>query len=177
MTTAPVATVAVEPWRNRIVAEGDVPPAELIPNPENWRDHPAFQQEALEEAMNRVRGWVRRVLVNRLTGRIVDGHLRVFLALRRGEAVVPVEYVELTEEEERFVLATLDPLSALAMANRSKLGALQGAIQEDGKVAAMFKDLRRQVENSPEKEPPAEFPTPDENMNRECPKCAYKWKE
>jgi ParB-like chromosome segregation protein Spo0J len=48
-------------------------------------------------------GWVAEVLVNRTTGHIVDGHLRVELALAPQESTIPVTYAELTEDEERLV--------------------------------------------------------------------------
>lgn len=69
-------------WRNRIVGHADVPPAELVPNPRNWRSHPLEQQRALAGALAEV-GWVAEVLVNRTTGHVVDGHLRIELALAR----------------------------------------------------------------------------------------------
>ena len=100
-------------WQSRIVGEGEVDPAELNPHPQNWRVHPDLQAEALEEALDKL-GWIQRVVVNKRTGRLIDGHLRVELARRRKEARVPVLYVDLDEEEERLALATLDPLSALA---------------------------------------------------------------
>ena len=64
------------------------------------------------------------VLVNRTTGHIVDGHLRIELALARDEPTVPVTYFELTDEEERLVLASLDPLAAMASAEQEQLAAL-----------------------------------------------------
>ncbi len=101
------------PWRSRIVGHGEVAPADLVPNPENWRSHPQEQRDALGGALEDV-GWVMEVIVNQTTGNLVDGHLRLDLALSRGEPFVPVTYVELTHDEERLVLATLDPLAAMA---------------------------------------------------------------
>jgi hypothetical protein len=43
-------------------------------------------------------GWVAEVLVYRSTGNVVDGHLRIELALARDEPVVPVTYLELSED-------------------------------------------------------------------------------
>jgi ParB-like chromosome segregation protein Spo0J len=106
-----LATDAPAAWRNRIVDHADVPPADLLPNPRNWRSHPAEQQRALGGALAEV-GWVAEVMVNRTTGNVVDGHLRIELALAREEPSVPVTYVELSEDEERLVLASLDPLAA-----------------------------------------------------------------
>ena len=110
-------------WRNRIVGHADVAPAELVPNPRNWRSHPQEQQRALAGALGEV-GWVAEVLVNRTTDHVVDGHLRIELALARHEPIVPVTYVELSEDEERLVLASLDPLAAMATAEKDALEAL-----------------------------------------------------
>jgi ParB-like chromosome segregation protein Spo0J len=122
MTTESSASSAAA-WRNRIVGHADVAPAELVPNPRNWRSHPQEQQRALAGALGEV-GWVAEVLVNRTTGHVVDGHLRIELALARHEPTVPVTYVELSEDEERLVLASLDPLAAMATAEQEQLAAL-----------------------------------------------------
>ncbi len=110
-------------WRSRIVGESEVPPSELVANPLNWRTHPKRQVDALGGLLGEV-GWVQRVIVNRTTGHVVDGHARVALATARGEAVVPVVYVELTPEEERLVLASLDPIGAMAHSDPHVLDAL-----------------------------------------------------
>jgi DNA modification methylase len=121
MTTEVRATTRT--WRNRIVGHAEVPPGELIANPRNWRAHPAEQQRALSGALAEV-GWVAEVLVNRTTSHVVDGHLRIELALSRDEPAIPVTYVELTETEERLVLASLDPIGAMADADALALESL-----------------------------------------------------
>ena len=128
-------------WRNRIVGHGEEAPAELVPNERNWRRHPASQAKALGGALAEI-GWVQQVVVNRTTGRLVDGHLRLELALARNEPVVPVTYVELSEEEERVVLATLDPIGAMADADTTKLAELlRDLAPADGALAAMLAEL------------------------------------
>jgi hypothetical protein len=117
-------------WQNRIVGEGVEAPDQLLANPSNWRIHPKHQQDALSAVLDNV-GWVQRVIINRTTGHIVDGHLRVSLAISRNEATVPVVYVELTEDEERAVLATIDPLSAMAATDSAKLAELLASVQVD----------------------------------------------
>lgn len=102
-----------DPWRNRIVGEADVDPAMLRGHPQNWRRHPDRQRAAINGVLDSI-GWVQRILVNRTTGRVIDGHLRLEEAFKRGETTVPVVYVELTESEEKTALATLDPIGALA---------------------------------------------------------------
>jgi len=117
-------------WRNRIVEHGEVDPATLVPNPRNYRRHPDRQLSALTGALDEV-GWVAPVTVNRTTGRLVDGHARVELALQNGVRSVPVQYVELSEAEEAIVLATLDPISALAGQDAAALDSLLDEIATD----------------------------------------------
>ena len=115
-------------WRNRIVDSGEEAPDQLLANPNNWRIHPKFQQDALAAILDEV-GWVQDVIVNRTTGHLVDGHLRVQLALRRGELTIPVKYVELTTEEELKIITTLDPLGAMASKDRKKFQELLDEIE------------------------------------------------
>lgn len=121
---------APAPWRNRIVGSGEAAPAELMPNPANWRQHPREQRRALTGALATV-GWVQQALVNKRTGHLVDGHARVEEAIAKGEASVPVLYVDLSEEEEALVLATLDPIAAMATADQEAIGELVGGISVD----------------------------------------------
>jgi hypothetical protein len=106
-------------WQNRIVGEGEEAPDQLLANPRNFRIHPSHQQRALGAVLDKV-GWVTRVIVNKRTGNLIDGHLRVTLAMRRNEPKIPVTYVDLSEHEEAVILATIDPLSALAARDDAK---------------------------------------------------------
>ncbi len=131
------------PWRSRITDHAEVSPRELVPNPRNWRTHPAEQQRALAGALGEV-GWVTEVIVNRTTGRVVDGHLRIELALERSEPTVPVTYVELTEEEEGLVLATLDPIGAMADAETQALESLLASLDPaDAELRSFIDELTR----------------------------------
>jgi ParB-like chromosome segregation protein Spo0J len=123
-------------WRNRIVGHADVPPADLVANPRNWRSHPPEQQRALAGALAEV-GWVAEVLVNLTTGHVVDGHLRIELAISRSEPNVPVTYVELTEAEERLVLASLDPIGGMADAEALALEYLLADLKPADAVRAL----------------------------------------
>ena len=111
---------AAPAWANRIVGSGTEAPDQLLANPTNWRVHPKAQQEALAGVLDQVGSWPS-VLVNQRTGHVVDGHLRVALAISRGEPSIPVLYVDLSEDEERLVLASLDPLAAMATTDEAKL--------------------------------------------------------
>lgn len=115
-------------WQNRIVGHGAEAPDQIMANPRNWRIHPSDQQLALAGSLGAV-GWVRSVTVNRRTGFLVDGHARVLLAMRHGEASIPVEYVDISDEEEALVLATLDPLAAMAGADAQMFAGLMASIE------------------------------------------------
>jgi DNA modification methylase len=110
-------------WRNRITKSAEVAPETILPNPENYREHPDRQQRLMSGALNEL-GWVQPVIVNSRSGRLIDGHMRVALAIRRAEKTVPVNYVDLSEEEERVALATIDPLGELARQNDNDLRSL-----------------------------------------------------
>ena len=117
-------------WQNRIVGEGEVAAVDLVPHPQNWRKHPASQGTVLAQTLDGV-GWVQRVIVNKRTGRMLDGHLRAELARKQGEQTpVPVVYVDLSEDEERTVLATLDPIAGMAIADEATLAGLVRSIED-----------------------------------------------
>nr|MDT0251532.1 DNA modification methylase [Endozoicomonas sp.] len=110
-------------WQDRIIGQGKENPEQLLANPQNWRIHPKSQQDALKGALDQI-GWIQQVIVNQRTGHLVDGHLRVELSLREGETEVPVIYVDLSEDEEKLALATIDPLSAMAETDQAMLDSL-----------------------------------------------------
>ena len=83
-------------WKNRIVGHGTEDPSQLVSNPFNWRIHPTHQRHAVKDALDQV-GWIQEAVINRTTGNVVDGHLRIDLAVEQGETEIPVQYVELTE--------------------------------------------------------------------------------
>lgn len=95
---------------------------ELLANPRNWRLHPDNQRAALDKVLDMV-GWVQNVIVNRRTGFVIDGHLRADMAISKGEKV-PVQYVDLSPEEESLILATFDRLTAMAGVDSEKLSEL-----------------------------------------------------
>jgi ParB-like chromosome segregation protein Spo0J len=131
--------------RNRIVGSGEEAPDSPLLNPKNWRTHSADQEAALEGLLTEV-GWVQTVVVNRTTGNLVDGHLRVSLARKRGEKIVPVVYVELSPAEEELVLATLDPLGDLAGIDSRKLeGLLAGLNPDSVALTKLVADLESEL--------------------------------
>ena len=128
-------------WRNAIVGYGDEDPATLTAHPQNWRQHPKRQADALSGVLGDV-GWIAPVIVNRTTGHTIDGHLRIELARQRGEATVPVAYVELSPEQEAEALLTFDPIAALAETERANMDALLRDVEtENSDVQALLASL------------------------------------
>jgi hypothetical protein len=98
-------------------------PAELAENPRNWRTHPDTQLAALADAIADV-GWAGACLYNERTNRLIDGHLRRTIGLVQGTNKIPVLVGNWSEEQELRILATLDPIGALAQADSAKLESL-----------------------------------------------------
>ena len=63
-------------WQSRIVGQGETDPRSIQFNKFNWRQHPQTQQRAMKGVLDEI-GWVQQIIVNRRTGHLVDGHLRV----------------------------------------------------------------------------------------------------
>lgn len=132
-------------WHNRIVGYGEERPDDLLANPKNWRVHPKHQQDALSGVLSEV-GVVQNVLVNKVTNTLIDGHLRVTLAMRSGQPTIPVTYVELTEAEEALILATFDPISALAATDTALLeDLLRDVSTGEESVQQMLSDFAEQA--------------------------------
>ena len=110
-------------WQNRITRYGEAAPGELLANEKNWRTHPQAQQDALEGALRTV-GVVQNIIVNERSEKLLDGHLRVEMAIRSGQPTVPITFVDLSDEEEALILATIDLVTGLAGTNQELLDSL-----------------------------------------------------
>lgn len=107
-------------WKNRIVGYGMIDPNTVNLNPLNFRDHPDNQRDMMDSILDEV-GWVQGVIINKTTGNLIDGQMRVEEAIEKGELEVPFAYVELTPEEERKVLLTFNPVATFYKDNQDKL--------------------------------------------------------
>jgi hypothetical protein len=126
--------------KNRIVSRGMMDPAKLKAHPMNFRMHPEPQRKALEAVLSEV-GWVQDVIVNKTTGNILNGHLRVDIAKQKGEKV-PTVWVNLTEAEERMILAVFDPIGGLAVVDDDQLaGLLAETTFKSDDLTAMIESL------------------------------------
>jgi DNA modification methylase len=127
--------------RDRIKELRRVPASELRPSPRNWRTHPTKQRDALRGVLAEI-GIADAVLARELpdgTLELIDGHLR---AEEIGAGEIPVLVLDVTEDEAGKMLATLDPLAAMAEADPAKLDALLREIETGSEaVAALLTEL------------------------------------
>lgn len=105
-------------------------PKDLADNPSNWRLHPKSQTQALKDVVAEV-GFAGALLYNETTGRLIDGHARK--SLFKGQKV-PVLIGSWTEDQERKILVTLDPLSAMAAPNQDALLSLLQSVEFSSKA-------------------------------------------
>lgn len=113
-------------WEDRRVKIGYETAEELAYcfNPDNWRGHPEVQADALDDSLDLL-GWVGSVKKNVQTNRIFDGHLRVTRALVKDPTLqIPVDYYDLTPDEELLALQIHDAITEQAQPIPEKLSTL-----------------------------------------------------
>ena len=112
-----------------------VPASDLRPNPRNWRTHPAAQADALRGVLAEV-GFAGAELARRLedgTLMLIDGHLRAEVS---GTNPIPVLVLDVNEAEADKLLATFDPLGAMAEADVVKLNELLHDVETGSQALA-----------------------------------------
>ncbi len=122
--------MTTHPWQNRIVGHADVDPLTLKAHPKNFRTHANQQRRLMEAALDEL-GHVGEIVVNQRSGRIMNGHLRVELAIGRAEERVPVTWVDVSDEEELVLLAFFDAIGDQAKIDAAKLRANFAAISSE----------------------------------------------
>ena len=113
-------------FQDRITELRRVPASELTANPKNWRQHPAAQRAALTGLLEEI-GFADAVIARETDDglELIDGHLRQEVM---GNQEIPVLIVDVTEEEADKMLATFDPISAMAKSDKTALNALLARI-------------------------------------------------
>ncbi len=140
--------------RNRIIGLENVRAENLRASPKNWRTHPEKQKAALEGMLQEV-GFAVPVVARRCEDgslQLIDGHLRVETA-EPGD-LIPVVVLDVTESEADKLLATIDPLAALAGKDEPKLVQLLHEVSvESGAVMDMLNNLVKKSFDAPPPEP------------------------
>jgi hypothetical protein len=175
-----MAQTTETPWQSRIIGYETVATESILANPRNWRIHPGAQQDALVGALHGI-GIVQNIVINKRTSALwppedryvetlCDGHLRVTLALREGQPTLPVTFVDLTPDEENLLLATFDPIAALAGVDTGQLSTLLGeTTTTDAMLMAFLQTLGDEA-------PPEERPAPVAvKAPVTCPHCGAEF--
>jgi hypothetical protein len=149
--------------RNRIVGHVERPAATLRPHPLNWRTHGDAQRVGLAASLAEV-GKARSVLAYVPDAdkaahpdplepaaplMLIDGHLR---RDELGEEPIAVEVLDVTDEEARKLLLSLDPLAALAGSDDAALQQLLDTTPAENQALAM---LWQGLAAAPEPDAPA----------------------
>jgi site-specific DNA-methyltransferase (adenine-specific) len=152
--------------RDRIRELRRVSASELRPNPKNWRTHPQAQADALKGVLAEI-GIADAVLARELDDgslMLLDGHLRVETM---GDQILPVLVLDVNEAEGDKVLATLDPLAAMAESDAAKLDAilrevdtgspeLQQMLSDLAEEAGLYQDEAKEIVEDEIPEPPVD---------------------
>jgi hypothetical protein len=123
--------------RDRITDFRRVPANLLLPNPKNWRVHNNRQRNVLQGILAEI-GYADALLVRELpngTLQLIDGHLR---AETTPNQQVPVLVLDLDDAEADKLLATLDPLAALADTNQAMLDGLLAQVETENIAVQEF---------------------------------------
>jgi hypothetical protein len=143
--------------RDRIKELRRVKASELRPNPKNWRTHPQAQIDALRGVLAEV-GFAGAELARELPDgslMLIDGHARAEIA---GEQEVPVLILDVDEAEADKILATFDPLGAMADANAQALDELLRNVETGNQALAdMLTELAEANGVVPQDDTPTEL--------------------
>lgn len=127
--------------RDRIKELRRVPANELRPNPKNWRTHPEKQLNAIRGVLAEV-GFAGAELARELedgTLELIDGHARAEVA---GTAEIPVLILDVNEAEANKILATFDPIGAMAESDAAKLDSVLREVETANEdLSQMIADL------------------------------------
>jgi ParB-like chromosome segregation protein Spo0J len=166
--------------RDRIKELRRVKASELHPNPKNWRTHPKQQLDAIRGILAEV-GFAGAELARELPDgslQLIDGHARAEIA---GDAEIPVLILDVTESEADKILATYDPIGAMAEADAGKLEELLREVQTGSEaLAEMLADLAKDNgilgELNEDDTGQTEEINPDSfELECKCPKCGFEF--
>ena len=144
-------------WRNRVTEMRRVSAAELNANPKNWREHPPEQESAIKGVLDEV--GIASALLARETPNgleLIDGHLRTQLD---DGTEWPVLILDVDQREADILLASLDPIGALASSNQQMLDDLMEGFAVGNQA---LDGLLESLKTPDDWEPPKDFSDLDE---------------
>ena len=136
-----------------------IDPSSALDNPMNWRTHPEAQTEAVRHLIFEEGGvgWAGAGLINERKVEdgwseeeafptLIDGHDRKEVAVEEGGAM-PFLVGSWGPDKERVILATLDPVGAMATINYdAQLGLLELIVSDNDVVNTLIDRMRETAE-------------------------------
>jgi hypothetical protein len=162
--------------RDRVIELRRVRAGDLLPHPGNWRRHPPAQRAALAGILDEV-GYAGAVLARETPDglMLIDGHLR---AETTPDQAIPVLVLDVSADEAAKLLATMDPLAAMAEADSAALDALLRDVDtSSAALQTMLADLAKNAGIAPAFEPVdiEEQRRLDERAKVTCPECGCEF--
>ena len=165
--------------RNRVTEMRVIPASELQGRDGNWRLHPKFQRDSLRGVLESIgiAGALTAFHSEAQGGlTLIDGHLRK-------EDYPDTEWnvliLDVDDAEADVLLATLDPIAALAEAESSALDALLKTVETESEaVKALLERLAAQegiIDLAGVEFPEYDESIADEVEYLECPECGHRW--
>lgn len=136
--------------KNRIVELRMVKAKDLVPNPKNWRLHPQEQSDAMAGILRGV-GFAGATLAYETSEglKLIDGHMR--REVSEPDQEIPVLVLDVNDEEADKILATYDPLSAMATTDDKQLATLLDSVETDNEaLQAMLDDMKGELSTEEE---------------------------
>jgi hypothetical protein len=141
--------------RDRIKELRRVPASELTANTKNWRRHPQWQKDGMQSILENV-GYAGALIAYESNGELVliDGHLRQEMTPTED---VPVLILDVNDAEADILLASYDPITAMATEDGVALQELLETIEtSNDDLSTLLQDINErwgataimQVENS-----------------------------
>jgi hypothetical protein len=161
--------------RDRIKELRRVKASDLRANPKNWRRHPKTQATALQAVLAKI-GFADALIARETPEglELIDGHLRKEIS---GKTKVPVLILDLTAEESDILLATLDPLAAMALTDGVMLAELVKGINDPDLTAiiAGIVESAGVATADAVSAITADQPRLDQKEAHTCPQCGYEF--
>ena len=129
-------------WKNRIVGYTEEAPDQLLAHYANPRTHDGKQRDAMRASLDEL-GIIAPCTVNDRSGNMIDGHMRCEEYITAGITRVPVNHLDLSEQEELKAIAFFDRIGALAGTNQENLEYLLENIELDNApLENLLEDIR-----------------------------------
>lgn len=129
--------------KDRIKSLVRVRAGDLFSNSKNWRVHSEEQEHFLRSLLSQL-GFVDAVLVREVPQgyELIDGHLRASI---EPDTTIPALVLDVDEKEADLILASFDPIAAMAETDAERFAELRATLEEQAEaVECMFRKIAEQ---------------------------------